>query len=57
MSKNTKKDTRNDEQFEANAETQRWTSNDSKYSTKKVEIPADDGNGALVSETRHAPKK
>ena len=56
MSKSKKQDQRNDAQFEANAETQRWTSNDSAYSTKKVEIPAEDGNGALVSEQRHAPK-
>jgi len=51
-----KKDSGKDK-FEAAAETQRWTSNDSKYSTVKVEIPAKDGHGALVSETRHAPKK
>ena len=52
-----KKDESGKEHFEAAAETQRWTSNDSVYSTKKVEIPAENGNGALVSETRYAPKK
>jgi hypothetical protein len=51
-----KKDESGIEHFEAAAVTQRWTSNDSAYSTKKVEIPAEDGNGALVSEQRHAPK-
>jgi hypothetical protein len=52
-----KKDESGTENFEAAAYTQRWTSNDSRFSTVKVEIPAENGNGALVSETRHEPKK
>lgn len=56
-SKKSKKDDAGIEHFEAAAYVQRWTSNDSAFSTKKVEIPGDGENGALVSETRHEPKK
>lgn len=52
-----KKDKTGTETFEEVADTRRNTSSDSANSTVKVEIPGEDGNGALVIEQRGEPGK
>lgn len=51
-----RKDLSGTETFEEVADTRQRTSSDSVNSTVKVEVPGEDGNGALVVETRHEPK-